>query len=61
MPHYEFQCPNGHITGLFRSADQKPLTIECVACGEEAEPILSVPAPPVVKNGTPKHHGRNER
>ena len=51
MPYYEYQCPNGHIAGLFRSMEHKPLTIKCMACGEEAEPILSVPAKPIVKDG----------
>lgn len=60
MPHFEYQCSRGHVTGLFRSVEQRPLAVKCAACGEEAKQIMSLPQRPVVRGGTPKHHRRGE-
>lgn len=54
---YEYQCANGHVTDIHSTMEEKPREVECRACGQPAEPVISFPQRPIIKSGTPLHHG----
>lgn len=59
-PIFEFQCENGHLHErvLQCGSDEWAREHPCPACGAPTTRIISVPAEPVVRAGTPKHHQR---
>jgi predicted nucleic acid-binding Zn ribbon protein len=48
MPLLQFECPKGHISERLYSPFKAPKVQDttCDLCGEVAERIVSVPAPP---------------
>lgn len=56
MPLYDFACANGHVWSELRGFYDKDEPTTCRDCGEPGARIPSIPARPVVKGGTPKHH-----
>ncbi len=64
MPYREFRCSKGHDWGVLSSMREPPPT-KCPflhdvdkACDGEVRSIISKPQRPIVKSGTPIHHGR---
>jgi putative FmdB family regulatory protein len=57
MPSYEYECEQGHRHERVnvKANDRKP--VRCPECHGLAVRVWSVPARPIVKGGTPNHHG----
>lgn len=36
MPHYDYRCPEGHITTLRRLISEREATAACAECGDSA-------------------------
>lgn len=56
-PIYSFECPEGHRTVRMRRVQDASDPVDCEECGARADRVIDKTARPVVKDGTPMHHG----
>jgi predicted nucleic acid-binding Zn ribbon protein len=42
MPIYMYECPNGHAHELFFKIVEKPESLNCHLCGQEAKQVPSI-------------------
>ena len=57
MPEYEYRCEHGHVSRIWTSIRDRPATVKCAACKATAEPMIAPTQRPIVRGGTPTHHG----
>jgi len=57
VPIFDYRCENGHVWCEIRGFYDDKSANPCPDCGEPGERILSIPGRPIVKRGTPMHHG----
>lgn len=60
-PVYEFRCPQCKGEVELRFTMGEILVVYCEECHEPMERLISKPATPVVKDGTPDFHGRGSK
>lgn len=57
-PEYEYQCEHGHRAAIWQHMGDMEEEIPCPTCGKPAQRVMSFTQRPIVKGGTPNHHGQ---